>query len=191
MGLIRTLPATTVTSTGIVPVYAPNSVAVVSFSIKNGIATVVLGAGNLPSNGYNGPQTSLGASAGGQQVVLWGFATATYFNGKKVTVLRNNPAAGSFSFYFNHANVASTNDAGNTAPAPFEHFRSVRIEVDGGNGTDIIYVGDSNVSSTQYMTTLSLQGQLSLEIASENIPSEGIFMLASGSSDKAHVMLIM
>lgn len=192
MGLIRTTPAVTVGSSPI-PAYAPNSVSAVSFSIKNGIATIVLGAGNLPANGYNGPQTSLGVTAGGQQGILWGFTTATYFNGKNVTVLKNDPVAGSFSFYFNHADVASTNDAGNTAPVPFEHYRMVRIECDRGNGTDTVFVGDLNVSSSQYLVALTLAGQLAIEVGgqnnSQNIPADRIWMVASGVADKVHVSL--
>jgi hypothetical protein len=191
-------------------------VAAVSFSITNNIATVVLGAGNLPTNGYNGPNgyiappTAVPASAtqgfnivpvppvniqgnfpapNGQKVVLWGFTTATYFNGKVVSVIDNNPVTGAFRFYIKNANVASTNDAGNTAPCPFQHYRAIRLECSQSLGADIIYVGDANVSSTQYMAALSLAGQLSIEIASENIPPEGVFIDTSGTASTDQVLV--
>jgi hypothetical protein len=133
---------------------------------------------------------------------------ATYFNGLTVTVLDNNPTAGSFRFYFTHADVASTADTGNTAAdisawnsgassgsepgiAGGEHFRVVRIEVDQANGTDFVYVGDLNVSTTRYAAALSLAGQLAIEVASENIPGDRIFMVSTTDTDKVHVSLIM
>jgi len=195
--------------------------AAVSFSIKKNIATVVLGS--LPTNGYNGPNgyipvptasaasatQSVNARAGqpfdihggvapgpsgmGQQVTLWGFTTATYFNGKRVTVIDNDPKTLSFRFYINHADVGSTADTtGRTAPSPTQHYRAIRLECSQSLGTDLIYVGDLNVSSTQYMSCLSLAGQLSVEIASENIPPEGLFIDTSGSvsTDAVQVTLI-
>ena len=116
-----------------------------TFSISKGIATIFLGT-TLPKNGYNGPAgytpvpsvtpasatQAFNALAGqpvniqgvfpapnGQQVTLWGFTTATYFNGKRISVLDNNPSTNSFRFYFTHADVAATGDAGETAPSPF------------------------------------------------------------------------
>jgi hypothetical protein len=188
----------------------------VTFSIKNNIATIVLTAATLPTNGYNGPngfiplptaspasQTqSQNAVAGqpvniqgnfpapnGQKVVLWGFTTATYFNGKVVTVIDNNPATGAFRFYFTNADVPSTADAGNTAPCPFQHYRAIRLECSQSLSTDLIYVGDANVSSAQYMACLSLAGQLSIEIASENIPPEGLFIDTNGTAGTDQVMV--
>src|SRR5579863_4142436 len=100
----------------------------VSFTIKNNIASVFLTAATLPQIGYNGPNGYIplptfspatttqsvnlskgkpfdihggvapGISGTGQKVVLWGFTTATYFNGKTVTVIDNNPATGEFRF---------------------------------------------------------------------------------------------
>jgi hypothetical protein len=190
----------------------------VSFSITKGIATIVMGS--LPKTGYNGPNgyipvptaspasatqsvnqvtgqpfdifggTAPGPSGKGQQVTLWGFTTATYFNGKRVTVIDNNPATLSWRFYFNHADVASTSDAGKTAPSPAQHYRAIRLECGQGNGTDFVYVGDLNVSSTQYMAALSLAGQLSIEIASENIPPESIFIDGTSSSDTVQVSCV-
>jgi hypothetical protein len=163
----------------------------------------------FPTNGYNGPNGYPSANgttdskfdiqgkwpaANGQQVTLWAFSTATYFNGKVVTVLDNNPGinggAGSFRFYFNHANVASTADAGNTAPSPFQRYRAVRLECGQGNGTDIVYVGDLNVSSTRYVAALTLTGQLSVEIAGDNIPVDRVMIDGTSSADKVQVSLI-
>jgi hypothetical protein len=190
-------------------------IAAVSFVIKNKIATITLGS--LPTIGYNGPNGYIpiavpsAASAtqsqnivsnlpvniqgnfpapNGQQVVLWGFSTATYFNGKKVSVIGNDPSTKSFSFYFNHADVSVTSDTGNTAPIPAERYRAIRLEAGQGNGTDLVYVGDLNVSYTQYMAALSLTGQLSIEIASENIPPEGLFIDGTSGSDTVQVSVI-
>jgi hypothetical protein len=177
-----------------------------SFSILNGIATVVLNTATFPLNGYNGPNgypnPALGSNAqfdiqgkyaapNGQQVTLWGFTTATYFNGKRITVLDCNPATKSFRFYFNHANVASTADTGNTAPSPAQHYRAIRLECSQALGVDLIYVGDLNVSATQYMSCLSLAGQLSIEVASENIPPEGLFIDTSGTVGTDQVMVTL
>ena len=103
---------------------------------------------------------------------------------------------GSFRFYFTHANEGSPSspiaDTGHTAACPFQHYRVVRIECDQANGTDIVYVGDLNVSTTRYVAALSLAGQLAIEIASENIPADRIWMVATNSSatDVVHVSLI-
>jgi hypothetical protein len=216
MGAPRTLGAVAVVAGTPTPVFHGAIIAAQTFSITNGIATIVLGAGNLPTNGYNGPNgyptpnlgnnsqfdihgginaTSGGAGAsggpaGGQQVVLWGFTTATYFNGKKVSVIDCNPVNGSFRFYFNHGNVGSTADTGNTAASPFQHYRAVRLECSQSNGTDFVYVGDLNVSATRYVAALSLSGQLSIEIASENIPADGIFIDGTTTGDSVQVSLI-
>ena len=216
MGVPRTLGATTVAPGTPTPAvlaaagYTPAPIAAASFSILNGIATIVLGT-TLPKNGYNGPNgyppsadihgginsqfgpggTGQGAGpAGGQQVTLWGFATGTYFNGKKVTVIDNNPANNSFRFYFAHANVGSVSDTGLTATSPFQHYRAVRLEIGAGNGaTDLVYVGDLNVSSTRYVTALSASNP-SIEIASENIPPEAIFIDGTTDTDTVQVSLI-
>lgn len=232
MGAIRTLGlATAVHASGPIPAVLAAAyytsanlatpgvvVSAVSFSITGNIAKITLGAGNLPTNGYNGPNgfvpvpVATPASAtqefnslsgtpiniqgnfpasNGQKVVLWGFTTATYFNGKVVTILDNNPADGSFRFYFTHANVATTADTGKTAPIPAQRYRVIRLECSQSLGTDLIYVGDANVSSTQYMAALSLTGQLAIEIASENIPPEGIWLDTNGSVGTDQVMVTL
>lgn len=203
MGMVRTLGAVTVTPGTPTPIYTGTIIAAVSFSISKGIATIVLGAANLPKNGYNGPngypeQNGTTGSAfdihgpnsgNGQQVTLWGFTTATYFNGKTVTVLDNNPANGSFRFAFTHADVGSTSDAGNTAAIPVQRYRAVRLECGQGNGSDKVYVGDLNVSSSRYMAAISLANQLSIEIAGDNIPADRIFIDGDGA-DTVQVALI-
>lgn len=193
MGIPQTLPAVAVGAHPPTPVHTGTVLAAASFSISKGIATIVLTPA-LPANGYNGPDHNIagypGNPAGGQQVTLWGFTTATYFNGKTVSVISNDPVAKSFSFYIAHADVGSTGDTGNTAASPFQHYRAVRIECAQTLGTDLIYVGDGNVTSTQYVAVLSLAGQLAVEIASENIPADRIFITGTGSTDSVLVSLI-
>lgn len=201
MGQIRTLGATTVVPGTPTPAllaaadYPGTVIAASSFSIKNNIATIVLSEA-LPTNGYNGPNQAIqgnpNSPANGQQVTLWGFTTATIFNGKVVSVIYNNPAAQSFSFYYNNGNstVASTSDSGNTAPSPFQHYRAVRLECGQSNSTDLVYVGDLNVSSTQYMAALSLTGQIAIEVAGENIPADRIFIDGSKDSDVVLVTVL-
>ena len=211
MGIPRTLGSVVVGALPPTPVYTGPVVPAVSFSILKGIATIVLGAGNLPTTGYNGPNgfpvqngttgskfdiyggingSRGGGPAGGQQVTLWGFTTATYFNAKQISVIDCDPSNGSFRFYFNHADVASTADAGNTAPSPVERFRVVRLECSPTLGTDIIYVGDLNVSSIRYWAALSLTTQFAVEIASDNIPAERIFITGTGPTDSVQVSTI-
>jgi hypothetical protein len=199
MGVPRTIGAVvaSVAPGNPTPVYTGTVIAAVSFFIKNNIATINLGKGNMPANGYNGPNSAIQGNwpaPNGQQVTLWGFGTATYFNGKVVTVVANDVVNGSFSFYFTHANVGSfaspTSDPGNTAACPFQHYRAVRLECSQTNGTDFVYVGDLNVSSTRYVAALSLAGQLSVEVASENIPADRIFIDATTDTDSVQVSLI-
>lgn len=192
-------------------------IAAASFTIKGNIATIFLGGTGLPKNGYNGPNgypvsnattnskfdiyggvngggpgVPNSGAAGGQKVALWAFGTATYFNGKVVTVLDCDPSTNSFRFYFTHANVSNTADTtGETAPCPAQHYRAIRLECSQALGTDIIYVGDGNVSSSQYMAALSLAGQLSVEIASENIPPESVWIDTSGTSGSDQVMVTL
>lgn len=198
MGAPRTLGVATVVAGTPTPVvlaaagYTGVVIAAASFSISKGKATIVLSTA-LPATGYNGPNNSIQGNwpaPNGQQITLWGFATATYFNGKKISVISNDPVAKSFSFYFNHADVASTSDTGNTAPSPFQHYRAIRIECSQSLGTDFIYVGDLNVSSTRYVAALSLLGQLSVEIASENIPPEAVFIDGTTDGDSCQISLI-
>jgi len=203
MGTFRAIGSVEATSGTPTPIHTGTVIAAVSFSILNNIATIVLGAANLPTTGYNGPNGyptqnattssefdihggNSGSSpqgGGGQQVTLWGFATATYFNGKTITVLDCNPTNGSFRFYFTHANVSSTADTGNTAAAPVQSYRSVRLECGQSNGSSIVYVGDGNVSSTKYVAALTLTGQSSYVISGDNIRADRIFIDGSASSN--------
>jgi hypothetical protein len=217
MGVVRTLGQVTAPNTAgfRTPVYTGAVLVATGFIIQNGICTVFLGAGNLPKNGYNGPNGypthnaatnstfdihggvsgGSGGPAGGQQVTLWGFATAVglLFNGLTVTSIGCNPQADSFSFYFNHADdlTAGATDTGNTAVAPSQHYRAVRLECDASNSTNIVYVGDFAVSATRYMAALTLAGQLAIVIASDNIPADRIFIFGSaGSACKVQASLI-
>ena len=195
MGVPRTLGLVTSVKGTPTPIFTGAVIAAVSFSIFQGVGTIVLGANNLPANGYNGPNNAIQGNypaPNGQQITLFGFTTATYFNGKVVTSIGTNPTTGAFSFYFNHANVASTNDAGNTAACPVEHYRVAHIECGPNLGTDAIYVGDLNVSSTRYLTKLSLAGLVSIDIASDNLPADRIFIdtNGTGSGDACMVSLL-
>lgn len=197
--------------------YTGTVLAAASFTITNGIATIFLGS-TLPTDGYNGPNgyptangttgskfdiyggvsgynnaggnNQGGNAAGGQQVCLWGFATAMYFNGCTITVLDCDPSTNSFRFYFAHANVANTSDTGNTAPTPKQSYRAIRIECSQTIGTDFIYVGDLNVSSTRYITALSLAGQVAVEISSDNLRADRVMLASTATSDTAQVSLI-
>lgn len=211
MGTPRTLGSVTIVPGKPTPAllaaagYTPAPIAAISFSILKGIATVVLGSANLPKNGYNGPNgypTQNGTTgskfdiqgkwpaANGQQVVLWGFTTATYFNGLVISVLDCNPSTGSFRFYINNADVASTADAGNTAAIPFQAYRVLRIEAGQANGaTDLVYVGDGKVSSTRYITALTGPGAF-VEIASDNIRADRIFLDGTSGSDTCQISVI-
>jgi hypothetical protein len=188
----RVLTAVSLTAGTPTPVVTGAVTAAVSFSIANNIATIVMGS--FPARGYNpGTYPSGGAQggvpAGGDQVTLWGFTTATYFNGKTVSVIANNPAANSFSFNFTNANVSSTADAGNTAVSPVQQYRSVRLEVDQAAGAAKVFVGDLNVSSTRYAECLTLTGQIAVTIQSGTIPAERIMLDTSATGTKVQVSL--
>lgn len=187
----RVIAAVALTAGSRTPVYTGTVTAAVSFSITKGIATIVLGS--LPANGYNPPgynSPSGGPPAGGQKITLWGFTTATYFNGLTVDVIANNPALNSFSFNTTHADVNSTADTGSTAVAPAQQYRSVRIEVDQAAGAAKIFVGDLSVSSTQYAECLSLTGQIAVTIASGSIPADRIFCDTDTTGKKVQVSLM-
>lgn len=207
MGVPRTIGTVSSVNQALTPVLTGAVIAAVSFTITNNIATIFLGAGNLPTTGYNGPngyppsnnskfdiyggingQTS-GGPAGGQQVTLWSFATATYFNGKTITVLDCDPTTGAFRFYFTHANVANTADTGNTAAIPVEAYRAVRLECAQNLGTDLVYVGDLNVSSSRYIAALSLAGQLAIEIAGDNIRADRLWIKGSNAAGTDSVVV--
>ena len=143
MSVPQTLPAVSATAGTPTPVYTGAVTAASSFVIKGGLATITLNASTLPF-GYET----------GKAITLWGFTTATYFNGLTVNVVSNNTSNKSFSFKTTHADVSSTSDAGNTAISPTERFRGVRLEADKGNGTNAIYVGDGSVSASRYTTQL-------------------------------------
>ena len=200
MGVPRTLGATLAVKGTPTPAvlaaagYTGTVIAVSAYTIVNGIATLTLAS--LPSNGFNGPNQAIAGypanPAGGQQVTLWGFTNGTVFNGKKVTIVRNDPTAKTIEFYFNSTNDSNTESGAFAAPSPFQHYRAIRLECSQSLGTDLIYVGDLNVSSTQYVAALSLAGQLAIETASENIPPEGIMIdtSGSGSGDTVQVSLV-
>ena len=183
--------------------------------MTGGYATISLSSASeagskFPTNGFNGPNgypTQNGTTgsefdiqgkwpaANGQQITMWGFTgNGTALNGKVVSVVNCNPSAnagaGSFSFYFGTTFLAATTETGLVAPSPWQHYRAIRLECSQSIGTDFIYVGDLNVSSTRYVAALSLAGQLSVEIAGENIPVDRVFIDGTTSSDSVQVSLI-
>ena len=181
MAGIRVIGAVTATAGTPTPIYTGTVTPAVSFAITGGIATIVLNAATFPATGYSGgSQNPVNwPGAGGQQVILWGFSTATYFNGKIVTVIDNNPSLVSFRFYFANADVVSTADAGNTAPAPISNYRGVHLELVPLSGTSQVYVGDANVSSTNYYRALGNGGNTFIDIQQHMIPAERIFIDAT------------
>lgn len=189
----RVLAGVSLTAGTPTPIYTGTKVVAASYSIQNGIATIVLGSA-LPANGYNPPSYGSpngGPPAGGQKVMLWGFTSGNglQFNGRTVDVISNNPALNSFSFNWGAANVGSTSDAGNTAPIPVEQYRSARIEVD-QSATGKIFVGDQAVSATQYAECLTLTGQIAVTIASGSIPADRIWLDTSVTGTVARVSLM-
>ena len=172
MSMLRTLganPGAVGTAGSKVPCWsgpAANLLTATSFSILSGIATIVV------ANTFQA----------GQQVTLFGFTTATYFNGLTVQVLGASAAA--FTFTTTHANVTSTSDAGSVFPNPVERFRAVRIEIDQSAGAGKLYVGDLNVSSTQYSACLSLTGQIAFVDSGEAIDASRIFIDTGTSGTK-------
>lgn len=185
MGMIRLLGSISATAGTPTPVFTGAVTAAVSFSIKNNIATIILNASAMPV-GYSAGQ--IGASVG-QQVTLWGFATATYFNGKTVTVSYSNSTFKIFSFPFTHADVASTADTGNTAPVPFQQHRMVRL-VCSPTATHTIYVGDGTVSSSQYMAALNPSFQNYVELSGDRIPADRIFIDTDNTGTTVQVSVI-
>ena len=105
MGMIRPIGAVAATAGTPTPVFtgpAANLLTATSFSILKGIATIVV------ANSYDSrPWTPYGV---GSLVGLYGFTTATYFNGVPVRVLDSDGAK--FRFYFANDDVANTSDAG-------------------------------------------------------------------------------
>ena len=185
MGMIRLLGSVSATAGTPTPVYTGTVTPAVSFSIKNNVANIILNASSMPV-GYSAGQ--IGASVG-QQVTLWGFSTATYFNGKTVTVSQSDSTFNKFSFPFTHIDVVSTADTGNTAPAPFQHYRAVRLECS-PSATHTVYVGDGTVSSSQYMAALNPAFQNFVEISGDNIPADRIFIDTDSTGTAVQVSLV-
>jgi hypothetical protein len=191
------------------------SISIVTWNKQLGICTVTI-SGTFPTTGFNGPNGyqptppptsqnpappvyNLGQSANGQQVVIWGCTGGTsqntLLNGKKITILNSNPVAKTFSFYFSAfaatASFTVAESAGKVAPIPVQKYRVLRLEVGQGNGSDFVYVGDGNVSSARCIAALSLTGQVSFEVAGDNIPAEGIFIDGTNTTtDVVEVSLI-
>ena len=174
MGMIRPTGSVSATAGTPTPVFtgpAANLLTVTGFSILSGIATV------LVANAYN-PNDIVG---------LYGFSTATYFNGVPVTVL--DCTAAQFRFYFNNADVSYTADAGKCFIQP-PTYRAVRLELTAAASTHTVYVGDGMVSSTKYVTALTLTKLPFVEIDGNAIPAGRIHIDTDSTSTAVMVSLI-
>lgn len=208
MGMIKTLGAATVVPGTPTPaIFAAANTPFTVFSIASvswsaGVMTVTLTTA-LPSNGFNSNSQVIAGNvapgpnvAGGQQVMLWGFATYLDLNGVPVTV-RSNDGNKSFTFYYSNPNNYSGTDTGKAAACPFQHYRAIRLEAGQSNGTDKIYVGDNHVSSSRYFKALTLASQVAaaLPIDSgaviiDNMPVERVCIDGTMNTDTVQVTLI-
>lgn len=184
MSIPQTIPAVAATAGTPTPVYTGAITAASTFIISKGVATITLNAASVPV-GYHL----------GKQVTLWGFTTATYFNGEAVTVTSVNPALVQFTFNTTHSDVTLTSDAGNTAPAPIQKFRAVRVEADKGNTTHAIYVGDGSTSASRYTAELKYAGNQQFiwfggdNVEGANIDASRIFIDTDSTGAKAQITL--
>jgi hypothetical protein len=174
MSMMRTVganPGAVATAGSKVPCWNPGVLTATSFVISKGLATIVM------ANTFTA----------GQIVSLYGFTTATYFNG--LTLQVQNPTPTQFSFPTTHADVGSTGDAGKVVPSPGERYRAIRIEVDQSAAAGKLFVGDLNVSSTQYAACLSLTGQIAFVNSGEAIDPTRIFIDTDTSGTKFQTSL--
>lgn len=174
MATFRPVGPVTATAGTPTPVYtgpSANLLTATSFSILSGIATIVVDNTYLPGN----------------QVGLFGFTTATYFNGVPVTVL--DATAHSFRFYFNHVDVNSTGDTGKVFIQP-STYRAVRIELQADASTHHIYVGDGTVTSDNYVADLTLAAQKSVEIDGNAINAGRIHIDTDSTGTEAQISLV-
>lgn len=174
MGMMRPVGQATATASTPTPVFtgpSANLLTATSFSILKGIATIVL------SNTY----------IANDIVGLYGFSTATYFNGVPVTVL--DSSATQFRFYFNHADVASTSDAGSCFIQP-QTYRAVKVEIAEDASTSKIYVGDGGVTTTKYFEVLSLTNKPFIELDGDSIPAGRVHITTDNTGTKAQISLI-
>ena len=183
MSVVRTLPTITVATAGVkVPVYSGPSAALLtntSFYILSNIAVFNVANTFTPNPSDSTPQ----------QVNFFGFTTGTYFNGVVAQVIYATPLL--FAIAFNHANVGSaaapTADAGSIFPTPRDQFQAVRIEVDKGAAAGKIFVGDLNVSATQYAAALSLTTQIAYVQSGNKVDAHRIFVDTDTNGTKVQV----
>lgn len=183
MSVVRTLPAVTVANAGTrVPVYSGPSSALLtntSYYILGNIAVFNVANSFTPNPTDSTPQ----------QVNFFGFTTGIYFNGVVANILWATPTQ--FAIAFNHANVGSAAapqaDAGSIFPTPRDQFQAVRIEVDKGAGAGVIYVGDLNVTSSQYAAKLSLTGQIAYVQSGNKVDAHRIFIDTDTNGTKVQV----
>ena|ERR1700751_2001855 len=176
---LKTTPQGTVAASGTAQPASAAYIAnltVSTVAVTNGIATVTF-------------TTAHGITAAGAKVTFWNIGTNTWLS--KVTAsVSNVNSTTQIEFPTTHANVASGADTGSAIVSPPNRYRVVRIEIDQSAGTNKLYVGDFNVSSTQYAATLTLAGQIAFELAGEGIDPTLIFVDASASSTKYQMSLV-
>jgi hypothetical protein len=183
MSVVRTLPSVTVATAGSrVPAYSGPAAALLtntSYYILNGIAVF-----NVVNTFTPNPTDKTV-----QQVNFFGFTTGTYFNGVVANVLW--ATATQFAIAFNNANVGSAAapqaDAGSIFPTPRDQFQAVRIEIDKGAGSATIFIGDLNVSSSQYAAHLSLTGQIAYVQSGNKVDAHRIYLDTDTNSTKVQV----
>jgi hypothetical protein len=144
--------------------YCQYTATATSFSITSNVATVI----------------ATNTFTVGEQPLLFGFTTATYFNNQVVTIAS---ASGSqFTFSFTHANVTSTSDTGTAnlwVPATSACFGG-----GGGSGTVTNVTGTANQIDVATGTTtpvISLDPSLILPAGTTGLPvATGISGLGTG-----------
>jgi hypothetical protein len=176
MSALKTQTPVTVTTAGTKqPVLTGAQATVSQIGVSGGVLTVVTSA----AHGY----------AVGQQIGFFGVGTNTFLNGALVTITRIVSAT-SFEALHSHANVGIGGDTGTAFAQPAERFRMVRLEIDQSAAGAKIFVGDPNVSSTQYTACLSLSGQLMFEFSGEAIDASRIYVDTSASGTKAQLTTV-
>lgn len=176
MSALKTQTPVTVTTAGTKQPALTGAQATVSqIGVSGGVLTVVTTA----AHGYNV----------GQQIGFFGVGTNTFLNGAIVTVTRVVSAT-SFEAIYGHANVALAGDTGTAFAQLSQRYRVVRFEIDQSAAGAKIFIGDFNVSSTQYVACISLSGQLAYEFSGEAIDPSRIFLDTSASGTKAQLSTV-
>jgi hypothetical protein len=173
MAGLRTVAVQNVATAGTrQPVFTGSTATITNVALQNNLLTVTCSNSFVP----------------GQQVGFWGVATATFLNNVRVVV--QSVTSTQFTAVFVRANYNSASDSGTAFTSPIERFRIVRIEVDQSAGAGKIFVGDLNVSSTQYVACLTLTGQIAFEFTGEDIDPSTMFVDTSVNGTKWQTGLV-